>query len=128
MPILTEIVDLSVPFYEGMPCDDLGPKFWERTSYAYSRHIFDGTQSRAGRVFFTTDHTGTHVDGPLRFDRRERRSSRCRSIGSFARPASWTYGPGPATVTSARLNSPPLAWTASCRATLWCCGPGTIYS
>ena len=68
MPILTDVVDLSVPFYEGMPCDDLGPKFWERTSYAYSRQLYRETQSRAGRVFFTTDHTGTHVDGPLRFD------------------------------------------------------------
>lgn len=68
MSIVTDVVDLSVPFFEGMPCDDLGPKFWERTSYSYSRQIFNGTQSRAGRIFFTTDHTGTHIDGPLRFD------------------------------------------------------------
>ena len=68
MPITDEIVDLSVPFYEGMPCDDLGPKIWERLGYAYSRQLYQNTQSRAGRVFLTTDHTGTHVDGPLRFD------------------------------------------------------------
>jgi len=68
MPILSDVVDLSVPFYEGMPCDDLGPKVWERTGYPYSRRIFNGTQSRAGRIFLITDHTGTHVDGPLRFD------------------------------------------------------------
>ena len=67
MPIL-DVVDLSVPFHEGMPCDDLPPKFWERTSYASSRRIFNETQSRSGRVFFTTDHTGTHIDGPLRYD------------------------------------------------------------
>lgn len=68
MPILTDVVDLSVPFYEGMPCDDLGPKIWDRVDYAYSRQLFNETQSRAGRVFFTTDHTGTHLDGPLRFN------------------------------------------------------------
>ncbi len=54
--------------YEGMPCDDLGPKIWERVGYAYSRQLYQETQSRAGRVFLTTDHTGTHIDGPLRFD------------------------------------------------------------
>lgn len=68
MPITDEIIDLSVPFYEGMPCDDLGPKIWERLSYSYSRQLYQHTQSRAGRVFLTTDHTGTHLDGPLRFD------------------------------------------------------------
>ncbi|MBM3649486.1 MAG: hypothetical protein FJX11_17030 [Alphaproteobacteria bacterium] len=68
MRVADAAVDLSVPFYEGMPCDDLGPKIWERLSYAYSRQLYQHTQSRAGRVFLTTDHTGTHVDGPLRFD------------------------------------------------------------
>jgi kynurenine formamidase len=68
MRVASDVVDLSVPFYEGMPCDDLGPKIWERIGYAYSRQLFQETQSRAGRVFLTTDHTGTHVDGPLRFD------------------------------------------------------------
>lgn len=68
MPILTDVVDLSVPFHEGMPCDDLGPKIWDRVNHTYSRRLFDETQSRAGRVFLTTDHVGTHLDGPLRFD------------------------------------------------------------
>jgi kynurenine formamidase len=57
-----------MPFYEGMPCDDLGPKVWERLGYSYSRQLYQNTQSRAGRVFLTTDHTGTHLDGPMRFD------------------------------------------------------------
>lgn len=68
MTVADDVVDLSVPFYEGMPCDDLGPKIWERLGYAYSRQLYQHTQSRAGRVFLTTDHTGTHIDGPLRFD------------------------------------------------------------
>ena len=68
MPVADDVVDLSVPFYEGMPCDDVGPKIWERLGYAYSRQLYQYTQSRAGRVFLTTDHTGTHLDGPLRFD------------------------------------------------------------
>ena len=68
MRIVDEVVDLSMPFYEGMPCDDLGPKIWERLGYSYSRQLYQHTQSRAGRVFLTTDHTGTHLDGPLRFD------------------------------------------------------------
>jgi kynurenine formamidase len=63
-----KIVDLSVPFYEGMPTDDLGPKFWVRLSHAAARQLYQHTQSREGRVFLTTDHTGTHLDGPLRFD------------------------------------------------------------
>jgi arylformamidase len=68
MRIIDEVVDLTMPFYEGMPCDDLGPKIWERLGYSYSRQLYQHTQSRAGRVFLTTDHTGTHLDGPLRFD------------------------------------------------------------
>ena len=68
MRIVDDVVDLTMPFYEGMPCDDLGPKIWERLGYAYSRQLYQHTQSRAGRVFLTTDHTGTHLDGPLRFD------------------------------------------------------------
>ena len=62
------VVDLTVPFYEGMPADDLGPKFWVRLSHAASRPIYRYTQNREGRVFLTTDHVGTHLDGPLRFD------------------------------------------------------------
>jgi kynurenine formamidase len=62
------VVDLSVPIYEGMPVDDLGPKFWVRLSHAASRPLYQYTQSREGRVFLTTDHVGTHLDGPLRFD------------------------------------------------------------
>jgi kynurenine formamidase len=62
------VVDLSVPVYEGMPTDDLGPKFWVRLSHAASRPLYQYTQSREGRVFLTTDHVGTHLDGPLRFD------------------------------------------------------------
>ena len=62
------VVDLSVPIYEGMPVDDLGPKFWVRLSHAASRPLYQHTQSREGRVFLTTDHVGTHLDGPLRFD------------------------------------------------------------
>ena len=62
------VVDLTVPFYEGMPADDLGPKFWVRLSHAASRQIYQYTQNREGRVFLTTDHVGTHLDGPLRFD------------------------------------------------------------
>lgn len=68
MSVAEDVIDLSVPFYEGMPCDDLGPKIWERLGYAYSRQLYQNTQSRAGRVFLTTDHTGTHMDGPLRFN------------------------------------------------------------
>ena len=68
MRIVDEVVDLTMPFYEGMPCDDLGPKIWERLGFSYSRQLYQHTQSRAGRVFLTTDHTGTHLDGPLRFD------------------------------------------------------------
>jgi arylformamidase len=68
MRIVDEVVDLTMPFYEGMPCDDLGPKIWERLGYSYSRQLYQHSQSRAGRVFLTTDHTGTHIDGPLRFD------------------------------------------------------------
>jgi arylformamidase len=62
------VADLSVPIYEGMPVDDLGPKFWVRLSHAASRPLYRYTQSREGRVFLTTDHVGTHLDGPLRFD------------------------------------------------------------
>ena len=65
---LRRVVDLSVPIYEGMPVDDLGPKFWVRLSHAASRPLYQYTQSREGRVFLTTDHVGTHLDGPLRFD------------------------------------------------------------
>jgi arylformamidase len=68
MRVIDEAIDLTMPFYEGMPCDDVGPKVWERLSYSYSRQLYQHTQSRAGRVFLTTDHTGTHLDGPLRFD------------------------------------------------------------
>ena len=45
------VVDLSVPIYEGMPVDDLGPKFWVRLSHAASRPLYQYTQSREGRVF-----------------------------------------------------------------------------
>jgi kynurenine formamidase len=62
------IVDLSFPIFEGMPTDDLGPKFWVRLSHAAARQLYQNTQSREGRVFLTTDHVGTHLDGPLRFD------------------------------------------------------------
>ena len=68
MAVLDHVVDLSVPIYEGMPADDLGPKFWVRLSHAASRQLYQNTQSREGRVFLTTDHVGTHLDGPLRFD------------------------------------------------------------
>ena len=63
-----DVLDLSAPIYEGMPTDDLGPKFWVRLSHAASRPLYQYTQSREGRVFLTTDHVGTHLDGPLRFD------------------------------------------------------------
>ena len=66
--MLEGVIDLSVPFFEGMPTDDLGPKVWVRLSHAASRRIYNHTQSREGRVFLTTDHVGTHMDGPLRFD------------------------------------------------------------
>lgn len=66
--MLEHVVDLSVPIYEGMPVDDLGPKFWVRLSHAASRRIYNNTHSREGRVLLTTDHVGTHMDGPLRFD------------------------------------------------------------
>ena len=33
MPVLDDVVDLSVPVYEGMPTDD-GAKFWARLSHA----------------------------------------------------------------------------------------------
>jgi arylformamidase len=65
---LSRVVDLSVPIHEGMAVDDLGPKFWVRLSHAASRPLYQYTQSREGRVFLTTDHVGTHLDGPLRFD------------------------------------------------------------
>jgi kynurenine formamidase len=65
---VARVVDLSVPIYEGMGVDDLGPKFWVRLSHAASRPLYQYTQSREGRVFLTTDHVGTHFDGPLRFD------------------------------------------------------------
>ncbi|MEP9380499.1 cyclase family protein [Aquabacter sp. CN5-332] len=63
-----DVIDLTMPFYEGMPTDDLGPKVWERMGYAYARQLQGGTQTRAGRLVLTTDHTGTHIDGPLRFN------------------------------------------------------------
>lgn len=66
--MLDRVLDLSVPIYEGMPVDDLGPKFWVRLSHAASRPLYQHKQSREGRVFLTTDHVGTHLDGPLRFD------------------------------------------------------------
>ncbi len=66
--MIKDVVDLSFPIHEGMPTDDLGPKFWDRLGHAYTRQMYQDTQSRAGRVFFMTDHTGTHLDGPLRFD------------------------------------------------------------
>jgi kynurenine formamidase len=68
MPVVDAVVDLTVPFHEGMPAEDLGPKFWVRLSHAASRQLYQRTQSREGRVFLTTDHVGTHLDGPLRFD------------------------------------------------------------
>ena len=68
MRVVDDVVDLSMPFYEGMPTDDLGPKVWERMSYAYARQLQGDTQTRCGRIILTTDHTGTHIDGPLRFD------------------------------------------------------------
>jgi arylformamidase len=68
MPVADGVVDLTVPFHEGMPAEDLGPKFWVRLSHAASRQLYQHTQTREGRVFLTTDHVGTHLDGPLRFD------------------------------------------------------------
>lgn len=62
------IVDLSLPIYEGMPTDDLGPKFWARKSHELGRRVYRNTQSREARVILMTDHTGTHMDAPLRFD------------------------------------------------------------
>jgi len=70
MRVVDDVVDLSMPFYEGMPTDDLGPKVWERMSYAYARQLQADTQTRRGCIILTTDHTGTHIDGPLRFDPR----------------------------------------------------------
>lgn len=66
--VVTRIVDLSVPLYNNMPTDDLGPVFWTRLSHAASRRLYGYTQSREGRVFLTTDHVGTHLNGPLRYD------------------------------------------------------------
>jgi kynurenine formamidase len=43
VPILRDVVDLSVPFHDGMPCDDFGPKFWERTICAFPIRIVGGT-------------------------------------------------------------------------------------
>jgi kynurenine formamidase len=68
MKVADDVIDLTVPFYEGMPTDDLGPKVWERLGYAYARQLQGDTQTRAGRIILTTDHTGTHIDGPMRFD------------------------------------------------------------
>jgi kynurenine formamidase len=68
MPVVDELVDLTFPVYEGMPTDDLGPKFWVRLSHAASRQLQQHAQTREGRVFLSTDHTGTHLDAPLRFD------------------------------------------------------------
>ena len=45
-----------------------GAKIRERIGNCYSRQLYQHTQSRIGHVFLTTDHTGTHIDGPLRFD------------------------------------------------------------
>ena len=64
----SSVVDLSFPIHEGMPTDDLGPKIWDRVDHGFSRRLYRGTQSRAGRVLFMTDHIGTHMDAPLRFD------------------------------------------------------------
>ena len=66
--MLDKIVDLTVPMYEGMPTDDLGPKFWVQLSHERSQQFQQNTQSRERRFFLTTDHVGTHIDGPLRFD------------------------------------------------------------
>ena len=66
--VKSKVVDLSFPIHEGMPTNDLGPKIWDRVDHGFSRRLFRGTQSRAGRVFLMTDHTGTHMDAPLRFD------------------------------------------------------------
>ena len=96
---VARVVDLSVPIYEGMPVDDLGPKFWVRLSHAASRPLYQYTQSREGRVFLTTDHVGTHLDGPLRFDPqgRLRRAAPARPRdppGAPARPARRRARPG----------------------------------
>ena len=68
MAIVDAVIDLSVPIYEGMPTDDLGPKFWVRLGHEAARKIYSDHHTREGRVFLTTDHVGTHLDGPLRFD------------------------------------------------------------
>jgi kynurenine formamidase len=86
MRVVDEVIDLTMPFYEGMPCDDLGPKVWERLGHAYSRQLYQRSQSRAGRVFLTTDHTGTHLDGPLRFDPKGAPVEKI-PLESFIRPA-----------------------------------------
>ena len=43
--MLDGVVDLSVPLYEGMPTDDLGPKFWVRISHAAARRIYIATRN-----------------------------------------------------------------------------------
>jgi hypothetical protein len=49
--VLDTVLDLSVPIYEGMPVDDLGPKV--RLSHAASRPLYQYTQSREGHGLAT---------------------------------------------------------------------------
>lgn len=84
--MLDSIVDLTVPMYEGMPTDDLGPKFWVDFSHEYSKQLQQNTHSRERRFFLTTDHIGTHMDGPLRFNP-EGISVEKLPLGSVIRPA-----------------------------------------
>ncbi len=86
MRIVEQVIDLSLPFHEGMPTDDLGPKIWERISYSYSRRMYQDKQSRSAKVILTTDHTGTHIDGPLRFDPRGASIEKIE-LNQFIRPA-----------------------------------------
>ncbi|TDV48655.1 cyclase family protein [Actinophytocola oryzae] len=100
---MTELVDLSQEFYEGMPVyPGLVPtRLWEHQSHADTR-LPDGTSySSCGMAL--SDHAGTHVDAPNHID------PGAASVDRI--PLSACYGPalclsvsgGDGPVTSARL-------------------------
>lgn len=62
MLVLDRVLDPNVPIYEGMPVDDLGPKFWVRLSHAASRPLYQHRQSRRGRPVHTAAIEAARID------------------------------------------------------------------
>ena len=79
------VVDLTVPFYEGMPADDLGPKFWVRLSHAASRQLYQYTQNREGAYSCPQTTSAPTLTVPSASTPRAPRPSRYHSIMSSVR-------------------------------------------